>query len=401
MNEVAVREEERVKELLSYNVLDTLPEEDFEAITKLASHICDTPISLVSFVDDHRQWFKSNRGLTVRETNKNIAFCSHAIKAPEKPMVVPDARNDSRFKNNPLVTGAPHIVFYAGFPLNSAEGHALGTLCIIDKKPRQLSDDQVDAMQALSVQVIRLLDLRKKKQLLEIKSAELIEANLELNQFAELAAHDIKGPLANINMSSDMLIRDFQQGDNTNSLSYLTMISNSSKRLCSMIDSLLLFYTNQGAEKEKKIDVDLTLLIRHLREMLCLDSGITIRLSGDQTEVYVNDLVLKQVLLNLVSNAVKYNDHPVDEIDLTISVAVIENDTTLFRVKDNGIGIESKYQDSIFNIFTTHARQDRYGKKGTGIGLATVKKLVESQGGTIEVESQVGVGSVFSFTLIG
>ena len=399
MNEVSLSEEARVKGLLSYNVLDTLPEEDFEAITKLASHICDTPISLVSFVDDHRQWFKSNRGLTVTETSKDIAFCSHAIQTPEKPMVVPDARNDSRFKNNPLVTGEPHIVFYAGFPLNSSEGHALGTLCIIDTKPRQLSADQVDSMHALSVQVIRLLDLRKRTHLLEAKSVELTDANIQLNQFAKLAAHDIKGPLVNINMSSNLLLHDFEQGDNSNSLSYINMISKSSKRLCSMIDSLLLFYTNEGVEKDKKVDVSLSLLVKHLREMLCLDSGISVDLSAQQNEIYVNELVLKQVLLNLVSNAVKYNDKVVDEIEIKISVSPMGDNKTMFSVADNGIGIEPKYLDSIFKIFTTGAAQDRYGEKGTGIGLAAVKKLVESQGGKIEVESEVGVGSVFSFTL--
>lgn len=153
-------EAERVAALRSYGVLDTLPEDVYDDLAFIASVICDVPIALVSLVDESRQFLKARVGLDVTETPRNVAFCAHAI-AEEGPMVVGDAQLDPRFVDNPFVTGAPEIRFYAGFPLRTTEGHALGTLCVIDRKPRALSDVQMKALAALSRQVMVQLELRR------------------------------------------------------------------------------------------------------------------------------------------------------------------------------------------------------------------------------------------------
>lgn len=157
---MATDETDRLKALRKYRILDTNPEQAFDDLTLLASQICGTPIALISLVDEDRQWFKSRVGLEVRETARSVSFCAHAIQQPGL-FIVPDALNDARFSDNALVRQDPHIRFYAGAPLVTRDGHALGALCVIDRLPRTLTDDQQAALQALRRQAEAQLDLRR------------------------------------------------------------------------------------------------------------------------------------------------------------------------------------------------------------------------------------------------
>lgn len=160
-------EQQRLAVLKEYDVLDTLPEQAYNDLTKLASLICGTPIALVTLVDEDRQWFKSTLGLDSEETPRSEAFCAHAIMAPDELMVVPDATRDERFATNPLVTGDPEIRFYAGAPLVAPTGEALGTLCVIDREPREITADQMEALRILSREVMVQLELRRSIATLE------------------------------------------------------------------------------------------------------------------------------------------------------------------------------------------------------------------------------------------
>lgn len=175
-----MNEQKRLEALYSYDILDTDTEKDFDDLTALAAAICDTPISLISFVDKDRQWFKSHHGLDSRQTDRCHSFCSHAIKDPQQLMQIEDAQNDIRFADNPLVTGSPDIRFYAGMPLLDKDGFALGSLCVIDQKPKILTKAQQEALQTVAVQVIDKLLLRKNNRDLILANKELVESNKKL-----------------------------------------------------------------------------------------------------------------------------------------------------------------------------------------------------------------------------
>lgn len=153
-------EVQRIKILWQYDVLDTMPEEVFDDFTSLAALICDAPISLISLVDEDRQWFKSKYGVSLNETTRDVSMCAHAILQTDL-LIVPDATKDKRFRDNPLVVSAPKIRFYAGAPLLSPEGCALGTLCVIDQKPRQLTCVQQEALKVLSRLIMTQLNFRR------------------------------------------------------------------------------------------------------------------------------------------------------------------------------------------------------------------------------------------------
>ena len=153
-------EQERLNALRRFELLDTQPESIFDDIVKVVAHICDTPIALISLVDENRQWFKARLGLETTETLRDHAFCAHAI-LQQQPLVVSDAAADLRFADNPLVLGMPGIRFYVGIPLPTQDGLAVGTLCAIDVKPRTLSQEQLDALSALSRQVMYLFEARQ------------------------------------------------------------------------------------------------------------------------------------------------------------------------------------------------------------------------------------------------
>lgn len=160
----------RISTLHRYGILDTLAEQSYDDIVFLASQICDTPIALISFVDSDRQWFKAKVGLDAAETPRELSFCAHAILNPDSPLIVPDALEDMRFCDNTLVNYPPGIRFYAGAPLLSSTGEALGSVCVIDNRPRELSESQIKALQALSRQVTALLEMRRLVSELEVIS---------------------------------------------------------------------------------------------------------------------------------------------------------------------------------------------------------------------------------------
>lgn len=225
-------ESDRLSALRGYDVLDTLPESDYDHITHLASAIADVPISLISLIDDDRQWFKSRKGLEATETPREYAFCAHAIMDPDKVFKVEDARLDDRFSDNPLVTGDPRVIFYTGVPLVNPEGHALGTLCVIDNTPRKLEQHQIEALKILGRQVVQLLELRK-------RTAELKRRNASLSKFASEVVGDLQSPMKRIELFSQTLLHVYSDRLDAEGADILKHLSKSAKTLRSKIDELV------------------------------------------------------------------------------------------------------------------------------------------------------------------
>lgn len=177
-------ESARLSDLRSYKILDTDPEKGFDDLALLASYICQSPMALISLVDAERQWFKSRVGVPVTETPREISFCTRAIEQPDL-FIIADATKDERFKSNPFVVSDPKIRFYAGAPLRSPRGYALGTLCVLDCVPRQLSNEQQEALRALSRQVQAQLELRRNLSELKVALEERDRAEKERDKTME------------------------------------------------------------------------------------------------------------------------------------------------------------------------------------------------------------------------
>ena len=169
VSELPACERERIVAIQQYHILDTEEEKDFNDIVELAAQLCNTPIALVTLVDENRQWFKARTGLSIKETHRNLSFCAHAIHQNDI-MIVRDALTDDRFFDNPLVVGDPFIRFYAGMPLVTTDGYKLGTLAIIDREPRELTEQQLSCLRILAKQVVTLLNLQF--NILQRKTAE-------------------------------------------------------------------------------------------------------------------------------------------------------------------------------------------------------------------------------------
>lgn len=390
------KEAERLKALESYSILDTVSDSDFDNLTAIAAEICGTPISLVTLIDDKRQWFKSHHGLSVEETPREFAFCAHAINDQENVFIVQDARTDDRFHDNPIVTGDPYVIFYAGVPLISNNGYPVGTLCVIDHKPKLLSKSQIKSLRALASQVMNLLNLKKTKLSLDKTLTKLEEKNEELERFATVAAHDLKSPLIGIKGVARLLSESHSTQLDEEGKEMIGLIEESSGTLIKFIDGLLEYSKCENVLKEKKSHINLNELIKSIKGLFNYDYNFILNLNTSISNLVTNRTALEQILINLVTNAIKYNDKEHTEIEIGVS----STDTHYeFYVKDNGPGIAVKNHEKIFGIFETISNKDKFGQAGNGIGLASVKKIVEHSGGSIKVESKLTKGAKFIFTI--
>jgi len=389
-------EQKRLSALHEYKILDTQPENDFDDITKLASLICKTPISLISLVDSDRQWFKSKIGVMEIQIPRNISFCAYAILTPNEIFEIEDSSKDERFHDNPLVTGDPHAIFYAGIPLINQEGHALGVLCVIDYKPNKLNSFQAEVLRVLARQVVAQLELRRKIIQLKKLQEQADSAIHELNDFAYVVSHDLKAPLNGITSIIEELQEDYCPLLDVHGAKLIDLTHGLAKKLIVMINGILEYSRAANSINTKKESIFLPQLFLEVADLLHIPENCELNFDKNAPQITTSRIALQQILLNLCGNAIKYNNKERG----VISIGFSEDDSFYyFLVKDNGPGIPRQDHTKIFELFQTLNKTDRSHEKGTGIGLSTVKKLVERLEGTISVESEMEKGTTFCFTV--
>ncbi len=397
-----IQDENRLNALYAYNILDTDAEQDFNEIVELASKICNTPISLISLLDDKRQWFKAKVGVEVNETPVELAFCRHAI-ANNNTFVVENTLNDERFAHNPLVTEQPSVRFYAGAPLTTPTGENIGTLCVIDTVQKQLTQEQMDALRILAKQVVKQLELRKSVKALEQSKAVLAKQNESLIGFNDfktkvlsVIGHDLKSPMAIINsllsllVSEDITAEEFKTHAET--------LQRETKQSEITLTNLLSWAERHFEQKD--LVYHQTSLISLLQNAVEWNNTfvkakqINVQyncLPQNETAVKLDEQAVHIILRNLINNAIKFSK-PGQTITLS---AHCENNTLLLAVKDDGVGMDSQQLSSLFNSKEHFSEYGTKGEKGAGIGLLLSKSFCDSLNGKLWAESSPGLGTTF------
>ena len=342
-------EKERLKAIRNYHLSDDSQEQDLDNITSLAANICNVPSAMIVLVEAEQNVVKSHFGTPYNQPDREGSFFDHTIQEKNELFIVTDARKDDRFKESPLVK-MQDVAFYAGVPLVNPAGYALGTLCIFDTSPRNLTKRQKKALTSLAFQVVRLFKVRKyNKNMLDLQR-ELKDRNEELKDFAGVVSHDMKMPLANMIITSDLLRSKYASKLDEQANEYLDYIKQAALTLSSYITRLLEHYETGKTAGEKDQVFDSHDLFEKVIELLNIREDIEINLPDKNIEIKANYVALEQTLINLIANSLKYNDKKQARIDLGCEES---GDYYHFKISDNGQGIHDDELDRIFELFAT------------------------------------------------
>ncbi len=387
-------DQDRLRSLRSYELLDTPPEAVFDAVVQIASRLFTVPIALISLVDETRQWFKARVGLEPPQTHRDVSFCDHAIRQAG-PMIVTDALTDPRFATNPLVLGDPKIRFYCGVPLRTPEGHALGTLCIIDRVPRRLDRDEIELLTRLATIVETEFELRRRLRLIDLKIQDATKTQRAKEMLASMLVHDLRSPLTTIALLASVLANDSPQSQEM--VAELMEAAETMRRMLN--DVLDICLAESGELKPRVRPLVAPQLIQALapgwrRAVQARAQRLILDLPEVAHSFEGDPELLSRVLANLVGNAIQYG--PTGQT-ITVGTRLLPTGATGFEVLDRCPTIPTEQTDAIFAAFERF-EDGRMHPGGRGLGLAFCKLAVEAHGGTIGVEPAEG-GNRFYFTL--
>lgn len=384
---------DRLTALADYAVLDTPAEAEFDGLTRLIARICDVPIALISLVDADRQWFKSAVGLDTCQTSREVSFCGHAI-ATGGAFVVPDTHDDARFAGNPLVVGEPGLRFYAGVVLQSPEGYALGTLCVLDRKPRVLDAHQLDALETLAAQVMATLELRRQLAQRVILSRELDAAVKTRDRLLAVVSHDLRSPLSTVVLTAQHFTRLATTEQQRTGAERLRRAALSMRGL---VDDLLDYQSlHTGRLCQTCEDVPVAELLHDVRtafDLHAAEADIAYDVGGDHDGlVWCDAQRISQALGNLVGNALKMTP-PGGRVSVICATTPEE---VRFEVHDTGPGFDRETHARLFEPFW---RGQTPSARGAGLGLAITRSIAEGHLGTLTAKSRAGHGAVFTLAL--
>lgn len=382
---IPLDDEDRLRKLHGYEILDTPPEEAFDKIAKLAAQIFNTPSAFVTFVDKERVFFKSNIStLEGNEVDRNDSLCSLAILEDGLTMFN-DTHQIPSLLESPHVSSEGGIRFYAGAPLKSAEGYQLGTLCVTDSVPREATPEQLKMLETLSSVVVDQLELR-----MAARKAVRVQTDL-----MNITVHDLKGPAANISLLADLILKKSQGNEYVQNL--VGKLKVSLGDITDRLSSLLNLSEIENGDIKVNIETarlrELLRLVQRNFELQATQKGQSIHLvDGNSVFVKIDKIRMQEVFENLLSNAIKYS-YPDTEISIIVSE---EEGQAVVEFRDQGQGLSESDKEKLFKKFTKLSSVPTGKERSNGLGLSIVKTLVELQGGKVWASSEgKGKGSSF------
>lgn len=387
--DIPVNENLRLADLYRYDILDTPEEEEFNDLVQLASRICNVPVSLISLLDAERQWFKARVGIDFIETPRDTSFCSHGILNGDI-FVVPDATNDIRFADNPMVTGKQGIRFYAGVPLTTTGGNNLGMLCVKDIVPRNLTPEQQEALVVIGKQVVKQMELR-------LKNRELERITETQRRMISIIAHDVRSPLASIVSLFQLYQNKMIDPDRFDN--FLNVSSTQLHSTMALLENLVAWGNIQLKpasllpemfplkEVVEKVFTELTVQVNMKENRLLNQVHASVKLDMDEN-------IVRFILRNLITNANKFTEKGSIAVDgFNFGKKVV------MRVTDTGIGMPPRMTERLFLSKEKFSRRGTQNESGSGLGLVLIKEFVEKANGSIQVQSTEGQGSSFIIEL--
>jgi len=397
-------EEERLKSLYAYEILDTDSEAAYDDLVRLAATICGVPIAAISLVDRTRVWYKARYGMALAELPRAEALCSYTILNPDGMLIVNDAQTDPRFPGY-ASTSVPGIVFYAGAPLVSQEGVAIGSLCVAAPNAHSLSEEQMDALRALASQALAQLELRRSLRELKAKSDALSEAlgkaessTRAKSVFLANMSHEVRTPLNGvIGMAEILASTPLSERQRR----YVDAIRRSGEGLLGMLNDVLEVVQSEGTEPNLE-GVVLASLLEELVGMMqpaAEAKRLWIDLQVDaplRNPVKADALRLRQVITSLLANAIRFTERGWIQVRAEVLGGTSERRKVRFEIQDSGIGIPPERQTALLN---SSEEDIAASAGGGGLGLVLCRRLLANMGGKLAIESELGVGSTFSFKL--
>jgi len=385
----------RQNSLNNLNILDTDAEEVFDELTKLASMICKTPMALISLVDEDRQWFKSKHGLDVKETERDVSFCGHAILEQEI-FIVPDAALDERFLDNPLVIAGPKIRFYAGVVLRDVNQLPLGTLCVLDNVPRHFTSEQLTSLKIIAKQVQSQLQIRH-------ENTRLSQRNEITKEILSLVAHDIKGAFNTVLGSTQLLSRKLDKLDKLNEHADLVRINHrvsaASNNVYELFDELLQWARAQFTQNSVELcELDIKPLVDDVLKVFYAPAKakrVEFNVDIPLVTAFADSSVTKTIVRNFISNSLKYS--PSDE-QITIAAEIIDNKIVIF-VQDNGEGIPEKMKPYLLSAIQASEQQSLSSPPSHGIGLYLCNTIAQRQHSRIWFDESLKIGTKMYLSL--
>lgn len=394
-----LNERHRLDALRDFDILDTDFDADYDELAELAARICHVPIALISLVDSERQWFKASVGLNTRETPRDYAFCSHAILEDEI-LIVKDTHEDLRFHDNPLVAGDPNIRFYAGAQLLTTEKLPLGTLCVIDRIPRELDDSQRRALEILAKQVMAQLELRRTLKRLRKKALEVKHVSETKDRLYSVIAHDLRTPFSQVLALSEAIEDTLNRDILDKAREYSNDITSVSRSALLLLENTLSWtrLKSGGLQAEigtvdPKTIVAAALALNHCAAE-AKSQSLNVDYSNNGVMIAADSRMLISVLHNLISNAVKFTP---EKGVITITTKRVDQNIEI-EIADSGQGMD---ENSILTFHRTgraNPTSGTAGESGTGLGLMLSAELVKKNHGEMKIESAQGKGTRMKLT---